>query len=292
MTFSQPLTTEEILQLEKAMHEGQFEFRDVQHARFSARGEGVTCTVYNSGKCVIQGKGTEQFVQYHLSGHSCTQDPTPEELDFTTTVVGSDESGKGDYFGPLVAAAVVLDPADLGALEDVRLVDSKRLSPGAIVRTARVLRETVIHSIVTVMPSRYNDLYEKMGNLNRLLAWCHGAAIEEALGKKDASRVVIDRFCDEKMIRNHLKPLALSKELEIRPRAEDHPAVAAAAILATDEFRRRLGRLGDEAKLTLPRGSGAPVKRAARRLVQVNGQGILHRVAKIHFKITGEIAQS
>lgn len=288
-TFTATLSPLEQAGLRTALNAGAFEFRTLAHALFSAKGEGVTCTVYNSGKCVVQGKGADQFVEHHLAAHQRADDAAEEDLRFSVTCVGSDESGKGDYFGPLVVAAVVMGPEDLPAFEGHSIKDSKKLTTKGMRATAALIRETLASEVVVLMPEKYNELYEDIGNLNKLLAWAHGAALEGALEKRDAERVVIDQFCRREQLVSRLKPKTLSKELEIRPRAESNPACAAASILAATTFDRKLRDLSEVAQLTLPKGAGRPVDLAARRLVGNRGTGILKKVAKVHFANTRKL---
>ncbi|MCB1281843.1 MAG: DUF3378 domain-containing protein [Salinibacterium sp.] len=128
MTFSGKLDAAEIATLEAAVNAGGFELKSVPHARFSARGEGVTCTLYLSGKCVVQGKGMQQFVAHHLPGHSTEKEESlPTTYEFDHVVLGSDESGKGDYFGPLVTAGVLVRPEDVPVLRMLGVRDSNPL---------------------------------------------------------------------------------------------------------------------------------------------------------------------
>jgi ribonuclease HIII len=296
-TYVTKLDSEAIRALETAVRAGAFELRNVDHAHFSARGEGVTCTVYTSGKCVVQGPGTPQFLEHRLGisdaeeklEAAITPALTKQWSEFAERTVGSDETGKGDYFGPLVVAAVAFEPKDAAAFDELRLVDSKTLSAGVIARTAKVIRDTLPYAIVSVGPARYNELYATFGNLNTMLAWCHATAIEEVLTKADARVVIVDKFCDERVLRRQLKERALGKKLVVTPRAEAYPAVAAASILASDAFTRALVRLGQEFNLTLPKGAGSPVDLAAKRLVAVQGREVLRCVAKLHFKTTEKI---
>ena len=289
MTFVAKLELPEIDRLEEAIRNGAFELKEVAYARISGRGEGVNCTIYSSGKCVIQGKGMEQFILNHLPGHRLPGEIDPDMLEMTQTVVGSDESGKGDYFGPLVTAAVALGPKDLAILEETRIVDSKTMTPASIRRSAAIIRDALPHEIVVVGPERYNQLYEKFANLNRMLAWCHGSAIERVLERSDADLIVVDKFCEDRVLRQGLKPRALGMKLMTMPRAERNPAVAAASVLASDAFTRALESMGKSWSLTFPKGASAAVDAAGRRFVKVQGREALAKVAKLHFKTTNKL---
>ncbi|MEZ6196370.1 MAG: ribonuclease HIII [Planctomycetota bacterium] len=286
------LSESQMQDLEARLAEGDFERKEVPHARLALKGEGVSCTLYRSGKCVVQGKGLDQFLERYLPGEGEAR--IAQELDPERAVlaVGSDEAGKGDYFGPLVVAAVAYGPEYHAAFEDVRLGDSKKITAPVVRRGAKMIRDLLPHATVVLRPERYNQLYAEIGNLNRLLAWAHGAAIEKVLEQCDASLVIVDKFCEEPVLRRAFKPRARAARLSLRPRAESHPAVGAASMLASDVFWRELERLGREFDLTLPKGAGDPVDAAARRLVKARGEGVLAKVAKLHFKTTQKVLGS
>jgi ribonuclease HIII len=205
--------------------------------------------------------------------------------------IGSDESGKGDYFGPLVVAAVALTADNWRVLETLGVQDSKKLSDGRATSLAAEIRAGFPHEIVVIMPPRYNELWTKFGsNVNRLLAWAHARAIEQVVEREPrAVAAVADQFGDESLIRDALFKRGRELRLVQMPRAERDPAVAAASILARAEFLRRLDRLGKETGLRLPKGASAAVEAAARALVSSGGAGVLDEVAKVHFKTTQRV---
>lgn len=290
-TFVQKLEPLVMVAFEKAVRGGRFEFRPVDHAVFSARGEGVVCTLYNSGKLVVQGPGTAQFVEHYLGvqPEEKIDERTAAMLEFPVLTIGSDETGKGDYFGPLVVAAAAFEPADVAKFTDIRLDDSKKLTAASIKKAAAEIRECLPHKIVMVNPPKYNELYRSFGNLNRLLAWCHATAIEGLLETVDAKVIIVDKFCDESLLRREMKEKTRARKLHMVTKAERYPAVAAASILASDAFHRAMGRLTQECGVTIPKGAGAIVDRTAKQLVQAHGPAILEKVAKLHFKTTEKI---
>jgi ribonuclease HIII len=205
--------------------------------------------------------------------------------------IGLDESGKGDYFGPLVVAGVHVTPALADRLRSLGVRDSKRISDGRILEMEPLIRRMARHSVVAIGPERYNELYGKMRNLNRLLAWGHARALENLLSELDCPRALADQFGDEQWIRNALLEKGKKVLLEQRPRAEEDVAVAAASILARAEFINRLKRLSQEHRLDLPKGASESVNEAARRLIgrytaSKDREDILKKVAKYHFKTT------
>ena len=200
--------------------------------------------------------------------------------------IGIDESGKGDYFGPLVIAAVFVDTTTQGELTLMQVRDSKKISDGRILDMAPDIRLICPHSIIAIGPQRYNELYAKIRNLNRLLAWGHAKALETLLDKVSCGRAVADQFGDERLILNALQEKGRTIVLEQRHKAEADLAVAAASILARAEFLLRLKHLSDEIGTTLPKGASPAVKLAGRMIVKRHGEERLGSVAKLHFKTT------
>ncbi|MGZ5454631.1 MAG: ribonuclease HIII [Candidatus Aminicenantales bacterium] len=201
--------------------------------------------------------------------------------------IGTDESGKGDFFGPLVVAAFFMPEGQEQALRQLGVKDSKRTSDARCREIAETLKRSYpFHSIVTVGPEKYNELWAKLRNLNRLLAWGHARAIENVLERVPAGKAVTDQFGDERFVRNALLQKGREIELVQMPRAEEDPAVAAASILARAEFLTRLHFLSKDVGIELPKGASDLVEAAAVKLVREKGPGILDKVAKTHFKTT------
>ncbi|HJT21218.1 MAG TPA: ribonuclease HIII [Nitrospira sp.] len=200
--------------------------------------------------------------------------------------IGIDESGKGDYFGPLVIAAVFVDATTESELRLMQVRDSKKISDGRILEMAPDIKTICPHSIVAIGPHKYNELYGKIRNLNRLLAWGHARALENLLERVSCGRAISDQFGDERLILNALQQKGRTIVLEQRTKAESDTAVAAASILARAEFLLRLKRLSDELGTTLPKGASPAVELTAKMVVKKHGQERLETVAKLHFKTT------
>ena len=200
--------------------------------------------------------------------------------------IGIDESGKGDYFGPLVVAGVYLGPDQAPEMLHLGVRDSKRLSDKRVGEIAHQLSSKVLSSVLVIGPKRYNEIYEKMKNLNRILAWGHARVLENLLQQVDCPRALSDQFGDERFILNALMEKGKKIHLEQRHRAESDPAVAAASILARAEFVKRLDQLSRQVGLSLPKGASKSVEAAALRLARRDGQKALLQVAKWHFRTT------
>ncbi len=201
--------------------------------------------------------------------------------------IGTDESGKGDYFGPLVVAAFFMPEGQEDVLRELGVRDSKRITDARCREIAETLKRGYrFHSVVTVGPEKYNELWAKLRNLNRLLAWGHARAIENVLERVPAGKAVTDQFGDERFVRQALLQKGREIELVQMPRAEEDPAVAAASILARAEFLTRLHYLSRDVGLELPKGASDLVETAAVKLVRAKGPDVLDKVAKTHFKTT------
>lgn len=200
--------------------------------------------------------------------------------------IGTDESGKGDYFGPLVIAGFYCPEGQENVLRELGVRDSKTLSDNRCRDIAETLQRGYLHAVVAIGPERYNELYAKFRNLNKLLAWGHARVIENILERVDCRQVVTDQFGDERFVRNALLTRGKTITLIQRTKAESDPAVAAASILARAEFLKRLHFEGREWGMDLPKGASAAVDAATVEFVRLHGRESLAKVAKIHFKTT------
>jgi ribonuclease HIII len=203
--------------------------------------------------------------------------------------IGTDESGKGDYFGPLVVAGFYAPDDQEAVLRELGVRDSKALSDGRVRGIAESLRQGYTHSLVVIGPEKYNELYAKFRNLNKLLAWGHARVIENILDRIDCSKAVTDQFGDERFVLNALMQKGRAITLVQRPRGEEDVAVAAASILARAEFVRRMEELSAQWGVELRKGAGPPVEAAAAAFLRRHGAAALPQVAKMHFKITERV---
>lgn len=207
----------------------------------------------------------------------------PEEL------IGTDESGKGDYFGPLVISGVYANRESGYKLREIGVTDSKKLSDRQIAKMAPIIMEYCPYSIVAICNDKYNELYQRIGNLNRLLAWGHARAIENVLEKVECSFALSDQFGDPSLIEDALMEKGKRITLYQRPRAEENIAVAAASVLARYEFFSRLDAMEKQYDVQFPKGASSQVIEAGRAFVSRYGAEKLTDVAKLHFKSTDAI---
>jgi ribonuclease HIII len=275
----------------------QYQFRDVPYAQFAAEKEKTNVVFYESGKLVVQGKGTQEFVEFVLEpeilkearlGYEAVLNP-----ELLLPRLGVDESGKGDFFGPLCVAGAYVNETVVQAWKDAGIRDSKNISSDKKIKElAELIRQTpgCLTTVVPIGNEAYNRLYAKMGSVNTLLAWGHARVIENLMGVKyrmnpPPVRAISDQFAANKnTVASALMTLGREIELVQKHRAEEDLAVAAASILARHEFVTRLGALEKRFEMPLPKGASAAVDAAAKEFVAKHGAGELPKVAKMHFR--------
>jgi ribonuclease HIII len=274
-----------------------YKFREVPYARFAAEKEKTNLVFYESGKLVIQGKGTQEFIEFVLEpeilkevkfGYEETLNP--ELLD---PRIGVDESGKGDFFGPLCIAGVYINESVIKTWKGSGIRDSKNIgSDKKIMELAETIRKTTgcVCTVVPIGNEAYNRLYAKMRSVNSILAWGHARVIENLMGLKyqmtpSPLRAISDQFAHSKeVVEKAIMYLGRGIELVQRHKAEADLAVAAASILARNEFVTRLGKLEKEYGLKLPKGASQFVENAAREFLEKHGADQLPKIAKMHFR--------
>lgn len=279
------------------LSEQGFEFREVPYAHYGAQKTKLTINAYQSGKLLVQGKGAKEFVEFTLEpmvlgeaklGYDEVHNPEMFEPH-----LGIDESGKGDFFGPLVIAGAYVNRDLAKTLMSMGVKDSKQITSDKKAQDlAEEIKKLLGHrwNVITINPTKYNELYEKFKNLNRLLAWGHATVIENLLtAVPDCPRALSDQFANPLLIQRALKERGKGIELQQRTKAESDIAVAAASILARGEFITRLQKLGEGVKTPLPKGASAQVKAIGRKLAAELGAEGLRSVAKEHFRTFNEV---
>ncbi len=282
--FTSKFHPEQESQLREILEQDGFELKPVDHAFWQAQKERVFITFYRSGKVVIRGKNIENSIEKYLEAlKSESAIHGLESIENLTRWAGSDESGKGDLFGPLVVAALYVDKNSEHLLWKESIQDSKNLNDDKIRELANFIKKRFKYTVITLMPEKYNKLYDKFQNLNKLLAFGHAQAIENLLHKVDCQVVLSDQFGDEKLIRE-----ALSSEHEIhlvqKVRAEENLAVAAASILARARFVDSLESLAMKYGMNFPVGASRQTQSVLEKFIAKYGKRELKKVAKLHFK--------
>lgn len=276
----------------------QYTFWEIKHKDFTA-------AFYNSGKFVIQGKNidlllnklSEKYNEFNIEPKQEKLIKCEDSLKkcgdssrlHLSPYIGTDESGKGDFFGPLVIAGVMIDDNNCKLFKDMGIKDSKTLKDEQMLVMSQQIQKNSVFSVVVISNERYNELYIKFRNLNKLLAWGHARVIENILEKTHCDYALSDKFGDESLIQNALMQKGQTIKLEQRVRAESDIAVAAASVLARATFVQRMSDMESFYGCKFPKGCNDSVKDASREFTRQFGKKRLYEVCKAHFKTYHEL---
>ena len=293
-----PLTAAQTEKLRGILEERGFDFIEKAYTLYSAKKDKLNVSVYETGpKVLIQGKDTEDFIRFTLEplvlgearlGYEEITDPEHFAPHF-----GIDESGKGDFFGPLVIAGVYTDAEITRHLIKAGITDSKKITtPAKIRQLAAVIKSTpgIEFDVIALRPEKYNELYASFKNLNRMLAWGHATVIEELVRKRpDCPRALSDQFAKAEVLQRALKQKNIKLALDQRTKGESDTAVAAASILARERFIDWMDAATKKMGFKIPLGASAAVVAAGKTLVKIHGVEALGKFAKLHFKTTAQV---
>lgn len=264
-----------------------------QNAIWRARTDKYSAIFYNTGKFLIQGSDVSDIAKKVESFLGLASSSPVKQQDLASSIplrhIGSDESGKGDFFGPLVIAGVMVDESNIEILQKAGIKDCKQVNDKNINKMASIIKNNCTFSVITINPSKYNELYAKLKNLNLLLAWGHARAIENILEKKDCDYALSDKFGDEKLIQNALLKRGKNIHLEQRCKAESDLAVAAASILARAHFLSGLAEISVKYGLEIPKGASDKVLQTAKAISEKYSKDELKNAVKTHFKTYTQI---
>jgi len=297
-TYTIKLDEAQMDKLGSALKSRGWEAFDVPYARFAYRGSNVNVTAYDKRRIVVvAGKGTEEFVTNILEPEiTQTARLGYDEVlhpDWFESHAGLDESGKGDFFGPIITATVIADKAAIESWIAAGVKDSKRLVDTQILKLDGLIRATrgaVVRTCFCGMP-KYNELMLKpTANVNRLLGWQHSKTLLAALAKKRVPWGLLDQFSEQPLVQNELKKQNLENfELRMRTKAEEDPVVAAASIVARAEYVRQMADLSRDFGGKLQKGASAAVKEQAKEIINKFGTAALGNFAKLHFRTAYEV---
>lgn len=290
-TYSQKITPLQAAKVKDLLLDLNAVFDVVQYSFWRAKTNTFQAVYYTSGKLLIQGKNIENIaieIDKILGINSCFEQPNLTDFN-QEKYIGTDESGKGDFFGPLVVAGVQVDKNNKQKFIELGIKDSKKLDDKKILMLANQIKASSVHSVVVITPVKYNELYSKFKNLNKLLAWGHARAIENILEKSPCNYALADKFGDESLIKNALMQKGRSIVLNQMVRAESDIAVAAASVLARAEFVKRMQELELKYELQLSKGASDKVIEQAKTFISKYSFGRLNEIAKMHFKTVNEL---
>lgn len=300
-TYSIKLDDTQMERLRSVLETRGWERFEVPYARFAFRGRDCNVTAYDKrGIVVIAGKGTEEFVTMTLEpeitmaaklGYDEVLHP-----DWFEPHAGLDESGKGDFFGPVIAATVIADKAAIEAWRKAGVQDSKKMAESQIIKLDKLIRTTpgVVWKTCYCGMATYNEKMSRpYANLNSLLAWQHATALADSLARKPVPWGLLDQFTEQPLVQRELKKKGVTDfELRMRTKAESDPVVAAASVLARAEFVRQMQMLSKKFGAPLQKGAGPLVKKQAMEIIERLGARALGEFAKLHFRTAYEVVSA
>ncbi|MDA1477546.1 ribonuclease HIII [Bacillus changyiensis] len=303
MSHSVLKVSQSVIEKMKTYYQADITSLSIQGAVFQAKPQSCTITAYRSGKVLFQGKNAEKEAERWnesaerpmdkktVSKKSVSSIYQPPKGISSMSVIGSDEVGTGDYFGPMTVACVYAEKTKLPLLQELGVKDSKHLKDPQIIQIARDLIKTVPYSLLVLRNEKYNEMQEKGMSQGKMKALLHNQAITNLLKKLDGTRpeaILIDQFAEPTVYFKHLAgKTAIKEQTYFSTKAEGiHLSVAAASIIARYSFLMEMDKLSKVAGLTLPKGAGALVDQAAAKLIRKKGVTALRQFTKLHFANT------
>lgn len=299
-SYTLKVSEEQLARLGAALAARGWERFEVAYARFAFRSEAarVNVTGYESRKVVVAGKGTEEFVSMvlepEITGVAKLGYDEVLHPDWFEEHAGCDESGKGDFFGPLIAACVIASRSMIEEWREAGAQDSKKITEARILQLDRLIRDTpgvVVKTIQATSMRQYNQLMgTRFRSQNQILAFQHARALQEALAVRRAPWGLLDQFTEDPLVQRELTKLGVAGfELRMRTKAEEDPVVAAASIVARAEYVRQMRELSAKFGAPLQKGASAAVKVQAREIIERFGAPALRDYAKLHFRTAYEV---
>ena len=268
---------------------------------FAAKLPDTAITAYKSGKVLFQGAGADrEAAQWGNADSKATPaksntkgDRLPDRL-AELSVLGSDETGTGDFFGPVTVAACYVKADQVDLVRELGVMDSKLLTDDVMRKIAPDLQATLIHSVLTLKNEKYNEVQARGWSQGKIKALLHNQALKHVLRKMDGEKpdyILIDQFAERGIYYNHIKAQSeiVRENVLFSTKAEGlHGSVAAASIIARVAFLKEMDRLSSTAGMTLPKGAGPKVDEAAARILLKDGEEKLKSMTKWHFANAGK----
>jgi len=268
---------------------------------FAAKLQDTSITAYKSGKVLFQGGGaTREAMRWGTAQEktgtkvNATKGDTLPEAFALKSVLGSDETGKGDFFGPMTVAACFVPADKIDLIQFLGVKDSKMLTDDLMRKMAPDLKHSLTYSILVLGNEKYNTVQAKGWSQGKITALLHNQALKHVLTKIDPTKpdyILIDQFAERGIYFNHIKTEKeiIRENVLFSTKAEQlHVSVAAASILARVAFLEEMDKLSQKAGVTIPKGAGPKVDEVAAKILLAKGEDFLTSITKKHFANTGK----
>ncbi len=280
------------------------------YAIFQAQDGDTVVTLYESGKCVFQGRDADLASDFWIqterinSGKAITTNSDEKKKDklevidsklYNSSSIGSDEVGTGDYFGPIVVTASFVRKEDISWLESLGVKDSKKMTDEKILEVVPKIIEKIKYETVILSNSEYNEYYSKGYNMNKIKAILHNKVLGILKNKiENYDNIIVDQFAEKFVYYSYLKESSnVVRNITFVTKGEDkHLAVATASIISRYIFIKEFSKISKSIDILLPKGAGDQVDQAGIKIVKKYGINKLNEIAKINFKNTDKIKES
>lgn len=279
------------------------------YAIFQAQDGDTVVTLYESGKCVFQGKDADLSSNFWIetekinTGRAITTNSDEKKKKdsiyvdpkiYYSTAIGSDEVGTGDYFGPIVVTAAYVKKEDIKYLESLGVKDSKKLTDEKILEIVPIITSKVKYNTITLSNKDYNSYYAKGYNMNKIKAILHNKALSNLKREKlPYDYIVVDQFAEKYVYFSYLKEVNdVVRDITFVTKGEDKsPAVALASIISRYVFIKEISKMSKELGMLIPKGASDKVDEVALKVANKYGFDKLNDVVKLNFKNTDKIKE-
>lgn len=276
---------------------------------FQAEEGGTIITLYESGKVMFQGISADidanmwKDLESHYNNRDIDSElKKKEEKEDDKTyyyydAIGSDEVGTGDYFGPIIVTATLVDKSTRKLLEDLKIMDSKKMTDDKIRRCAPILMNKLPYATFILSNTKYNEMSSKGFNMNKIKAILHNRVLFELSNKGiPYHKIIVDQFTTPRSYFSYLKQENIEDKVTkitfLTKGESKHLSVAAASVISRYRFLQEMDKLSEKYKVDIPKGASPKVDSVAKKILDTYGKNELSKIVKLNFKNTEKILKS
>ena len=273
---------------------------------FQADEGGTVITLYESGKVMFQGISADidanmwKDLESHFNNRDidseikAKENKEDDKTYYYYDAIGSDEVGTGDYFGPIIVTATLVDKNTRKLLEDLKIMDSKKMTDDKIRRCAPILMDKLPYVTFTLSNPKYNDMANKGFNMNKVKAILHNRVLFELSNKGiPYHKIIVDQFTTPRSYFSYLKQENIQDKVTkitfLTKGESKHLSGAAASVISRYLFLNEMDKLSEKYKINILKGASDKVDDVGREIVKKYGKEELYKIAKINFKNTEKI---
>ncbi|NLC48253.1 MAG: ribonuclease HIII [Tenericutes bacterium] len=275
---------------------------------FQAEEGGTVITLYESGKVMFQGISADvdanmwKDLEKHINNRDINiESKEKEKVEddksyYYYDAIGSDEVGTGDYFGPIIVTATLVNKNTRKLLEDLKIMDSKKMTDEKIMRCAPIIMKKIPYVTFLLSNKKYNELSSKGFNMNKIKAVLHNKVLYELSNKGlPYHKIIVDQFTTPRSYFSYLKQENINEKVTkitfLTKGESKHLSVAAASVISRFIFLEEISKLSDKYKMNILKGASDKVDNVARQIVEKYGEKELNNIVKLNFKNTNKILE-